>query len=328
MGLPRSNDGEARFSAYVEGLTSVIGHADRAKPLRDYCLGLMMPCERKSVEPMAAITAPERTAAQHQSLLHFICEGRWSDEKVLTKVRELVLPERGRHGAIEAWIIDDTSFPKKGRHSVGVARQYCGELGKQENCQVAVTLSIANHDASLPVAYLLYLPKEWESDSKRRRKVGVPDEISFKTKPEIALAQIRWACEAGLPRGAVLMDAGYGGDTDLPTSITALGLSYVAGIHSHTTVWAAGTGPRPAKKRSGHGRPPKLRRRDDRRNPASVKELALALPKRAWRTITWREAMGEKLSSRFARVRVRVAHRDYWLARTRPGGWVFVVWAQ
>src|SRR6476660_3497480 len=96
MGLPRSNDGEARFSAYVEGLTSVIGHADRAKPLRDYCLGLMMPCERKSVEPIAAITAPERTAAQHQSLLHFIGEGRWSDEKVLAKVRELVLPELER----------------------------------------------------------------------------------------------------------------------------------------------------------------------------------------------------------------------------------------
>jgi len=193
MGLPRSNDGEARFSAYVEGLTSVIGHADRAKPLRDYCLGLMMPCERKSVEPMAAITAPERTAAQHQSLLHFIGEGKWRDERVLAKVRELVLPEMERHGPIEAWIIDDTGFPKKGQHSVGVARQYCGELGKQDNCQVAVTLSIANHDASLPVAYRLYLPKEWASDRKRRRKVGVPDEISFKTKPEIALAQIRWA---------------------------------------------------------------------------------------------------------------------------------------
>src|SRR5262245_15405381 len=166
MDLPRSNDGEARFSAYVTGLTSVIGHADRAKPLRDYCLGLMMPCERKSVEPMAAITAPERTAAQHQSLLHFIGEGRWSDEKVLAKVRELVLPDLERHGPIEAWIIDDTSFPKKGQHSVGVARQYCGELGKQDNCQVAVTLSIANHDASLPVAYRLYLPKEWASDRK------------------------------------------------------------------------------------------------------------------------------------------------------------------
>src|SRR5207237_3946464 len=144
MGLPRSNEGQARFSAYVAGLTSVIGHADRAKPLRDYCLGLMMPCERKSVEPMAAITAPERTAAQHQSLLHFIGEGRWSDEKVLAKVRELVLPELERHGPIEAWIIDDSSFPKQGQHSVWVDRIGCGKVAKKNDCQGAVTLSIAN----------------------------------------------------------------------------------------------------------------------------------------------------------------------------------------
>ena len=168
MGLPKSGDAASRFSAYVEGLASVIGHADRAKPLRDYCVGLMMPCERKSVEPMAAITAPERTAAQHQSLLHFVGEGNWSDEKVLAKVRELVLPEMERHGPIEAWIIDDTGFPKKGRHSVGVGRQYCGELGKQDNCQIAVTLSIANHHASLPAAYRLYLPKEWATDRRGR----------------------------------------------------------------------------------------------------------------------------------------------------------------
>jgi SRSO17 transposase len=140
MGLPSFEDGETRFSAYIAGLTSVIGHADRAKPLRDYCVGLMMPCERKSVEPMAAITAPERTAAQHQSLLHFVGEGKWSDEKVLAKVRELMLPEMERQGPIEARIIDDTGFPKKGQHSVGVSRQYCGQLGKQDNCQVAVTL--------------------------------------------------------------------------------------------------------------------------------------------------------------------------------------------
>src|ERR1035438_8867709 len=198
MGLRRSEAIESRFTAYVEGLTSVIGHADRAKPLRDYCTGLMMPCERKSVEPMAAITAPERTAAQHQSLLHFVGEGKWSDEKVLAKVRALVLPQIERHGSIEAWIIDDTGFPKKGQHSVGVARQYCGQLGKQDNCQVAVSLSLANHHASLPVAYRLYLPDDWGGDSKRRRKTGVPEEISFKTKPEIALEQIAAACEAGL----------------------------------------------------------------------------------------------------------------------------------
>ena len=194
MDLRRADDNELRFAAYVEGLVSVIGHADRAKPLRDYCVGLMLPCARKSVEPMAAVTAPSRVAAQHQSLLHFVGEGQWSDEKVLAKVREMVLPEMERHGSIEAWIIDDTGFPKQGLHSVGVARQYCGQLGKQDNCQVAVSLSIANHHASLPVAYRLYLPQDWAKDRQRRRKAGVPEDIGFKTKPEIAIEQLRWAC--------------------------------------------------------------------------------------------------------------------------------------
>ena len=217
MDLRAADDSESRFAGYVDGLVSVIGHADRAGPLRDYCVGLMLPCERKSVEPMAAVTAPERTAAQHQSLLHFVGNAAWSDERVLAKVREMVLPEVERHGPIEAWIIDDTGFPKQGRHSVGVARQYCGQLGKQDNCQVSVSLSVANHYASLPVAYQLYLPQDWAQDHKRRRKAGVPEEVSFKTKPEIALEQLRWACEAGLARGVVLMDAGYGAETDLRT---------------------------------------------------------------------------------------------------------------
>jgi SRSO17 transposase len=328
MGLPTSGDAASRFSGYVEGLTSVIGHADRAKPLRDYCTGLMMPCERKSVEPMAAVTAPGRTSAQHQSLLHFVGEGNWCDDKVLAKVREMVLPEIERRGPIEAWIIDDTGFPKKGRHSVGVARQYCGELGKQDNCQIAVTLSIANHYASLPVAYRLYLPKEWATDGTRRRKAGVPKKVTFKTKPAIALEQLRWAYATGLPRGAVLMDAGYGTDTDLRNNITALGLSYVAGIQPQTSVWAPGTGPQPAKNWSGHGRPPKLLRRDGKHQPISVKKLAIGLPPHAWRKITWREATAKPLSSRFARVRVRAAHRDYWLAESRPEEWLLIEWPE
>ena len=126
MVLVNAVGSEARFAAYVESLASVIGHKDRIGPLRDYCTGLMLPCERKSVEPMAAVTAPSRTAAQHQSVLHFVGEGGWSDERVLAKVHETVLPAIERAGPVEAWIIDDTGFPKQGRHSVGVARQYCG----------------------------------------------------------------------------------------------------------------------------------------------------------------------------------------------------------
>jgi SRSO17 transposase len=317
---------ESRFAAYVEGLVGVIGHKDRAQPLRDYCAGLMLPCERKSVEPIAAVTAPARVAAQHQSLLHFVSEGRWSDEKVLAKVREMVLPEIERHGPVEAWIIDDTGMPKKGRHSVGVARQYCGQLGKEDNCQVAVSLSIANEHASLPVAYRLYLPQEWTQDGDRLRKAGVPEDVGFKTKHEIALEQLRWACAAGLPRGVALLDAGYGNNSELRADIAALGLSYVAGILSNTTVWAPGTGPLPAKKWSGRGRPTKRLRRDATHQPVSVKELALALPKRAWRTVTWREGTAEQLCSRFACVRVRAARRDFTRSESRSEEWLLIEW--
>ena len=202
---------EARFASFVEALTGVTGHADRATPLRDYCTGLLMPAARKSVEPMAAVTAPARVAAQHQSLLHFVGQSAWSDAAVLAKVRELTLPALERNGPLEAWIIDDTSFPKKGRHSVGVTRQYSGQLGKQDNCQVAVSLSVATETASLPVAYRLYLPQDWAADPVRRAKAGVPESITFQTKPEIALDQIRATVEVGIPRGVVLMDAGLWG---------------------------------------------------------------------------------------------------------------------
>src|SRR5258708_33606344 len=193
MGLQGSDGSDGRFLSYVESLANVIGHADRVNPLRDYCTGLMLPCERKSVEPMAAVTAPGRTAAQHQALLHFVGQASWSDEKVLAKVCETVLPAMERHGPIEAWIIDDTGYPKKGKHSVGVARQYCGQLGKQDNCQAAVSLAIANRQASLPMRHRLYLPQEWAGDAARRHKAHVPDEIVFHTKPAIARDQLRSA---------------------------------------------------------------------------------------------------------------------------------------
>jgi SRSO17 transposase len=326
MAHRKADDTESRFAGYVEGLVSVIGHADRAGPLHDYCVGLMLPCERKSVEPMAARTAPARTSAQHQKLLHFVGVAPWSDEKVLAKVREMVLPRIERGGPIEAWIIDDTSFPKQGRHSVGVARQYCGQLGKEDNCQVAVSLSLANEHASLPMAYRLYLPREWTDDRERLRRAGVPEDIGFKTKHEIALEQLRWACAAGLPRGVALLDAGYGNNSELRADITALGLPYVAGILSNTTVWAPGTGPLPAKTWSGRGRPPKLLQRDAEHRPLSVKTLALGLPKSAWRTVTWREGTAEHLSSRFARVRVRVARRDFKRSESRPEEWLLIEW--
>jgi len=324
--MPSNDSTDVRFAAYLAELVGVIGHADRAAPLRDYCTGLLMPAERKSVEPMAAITAPARVPAQHQSLLHFVGQAPWSDAAVLTKVRDLVLPAIERTGPIEAWIIDDTGFPKKGRHSVGVARQYCGQLGKQDNCQVAVTLSLANRSASLPVAYRLYLPKEWTDDPARLRQAGVPEAITFQTKPEIALAQIRAAADDGLPRGIVLMDAGYGSDMHLRTGLTELGLTYIAGVLSNTSVWAQGHRPLPPKPWSGRGRPPTLMHRDREHQPISVKALALALAPEAWSEIAWREGSADWLTSRFARVRVRPAHRDYWRSEPHPQESLLIEW--
>jgi len=317
MGLHGAKDIERRFNCYVDKLVGVIGHADRAGPLRAYCMGLVMPGERKSVEPMAAITAPGRTAAQYQSLLHFVGQGAWSDEEVLAKVREAVLPRIERYGAIEAWIIDDTSFPKQGRHSVGVSHQYCGQLGKQANCQVAVTLSLANHDASLPVAYRLYLPKAWVEDTERRDKAGVPEDVVFKTKPEIALDQIRWACESGLPGDMALLDAGYGHDSKLRAGITELGKRYVAGIQPQTLVWKPGV---------RRGQTPKKGRRDAP-NTTSVKDLAFGLRAKAWCTIKWREGTNEWLSSRFARVRVHVAS-SHERAGKPVQEWLLIEWPE
>src|SRR5215470_12486712 len=288
MGLDDGMKIANRFASYVGELTKVVCHADRGKPLRDYCSGLLATEGRRSVEPMAAVTAPAHVSAQHQKLLHFVANATWSDEQMLAKVRELVVPSMTRRGPIEAWIIDDTSFPKQGRHSVGVHHQYCGQLGKQANCQATVTLSIANHHASLPIAYRLYLPRAWADDKARRKKAHVPASIRFKTKPQIALEQIRAALLAGVAPGVVLMDAGYGNNSILRRAIAALGLTYVAAILSTTKV-------RPV--REDDPKPPRV----------SVEALALGLPKRAWRTVAWRAGTNKKLRSRFARMRVRVA---------------------
>jgi SRSO17 transposase len=318
----------SRFAAFVESLNEVIGHRDRTGPFRYYCAGLLAGCERKSVEPLAAITAPERVSAQHQSLLHFVGKAPWSDAAVLSKVRELTLPILEMQRPVEAWIIDDTGFPKKGQHSVGVARQYCGQLGKQDNCQIAVSLSVANRHASLPIAYRLYLPKEWANDEERRERAGVPGDVAFQTKPEIALGQMAQAVEDGVPQGIVLMDAGYGVNTALRDGVTALGLSYIAGVLPQTSVWMEGAGPLLPKPWTGKGRPPKLIRRDEGHQPVPVKELALSLPQSAFETIAWREGTCETLSSRFARVRICPAHRDYNLTAPRPEEWLLIEWPE
>jgi SRSO17 transposase len=308
-------DRARRFAAYLADLASVLGDARRYAAMVSYCTGLLLPSERKSVEPMAALTAPARTAAQHQSLLHFVGQGDWSDDAMMERIREHTIPRIEGHGAISAWIVDDTGFPKKGKHSVGVARQYCGQLGKQDNCQVAVSLSIANDHASLPVKYQLYLPQSWANDEARRRKAGVPEEIEFKTKPQIGLEQIKWACAAGLPRGVVIIDAGYGVEAKFRSEISALKLKYVAGVKTTNTVWAPDM---VAAANSRRGR--------NESTPISVEKLALALPRSSWRTMRWRDGTNEILSSRFARVRVRSAHDRDAASERVPEEWLLIEW--
>ena len=319
---------QLRFARYLEALSGVLGHADRMAPLKAYCTGLLLPGARKSIEPMAARIAPARVQATHQALHHFVAKGEWSDSALLARVRSEVLPTIESQGPIQAWIVDDTGFPKKGRHSVGVGRQFCGQIGKQDNCQIAVTLSVANAQASLPVAYRLYLPEAWALEAERRGKAGVPEEIGFRTKPEIALDQIRAALADGVPAGSVLADAGYGIDTAFRTALTALGLRYSLGVQASTSLWAPGSAPLPPKPWSGRGRPPTRVRRSPEHKPLSAETLARSLPETAWQRVTWRVGTNGLLTSRFAAVRARPAHRDELRHEPRPEEWFLIEWPE
>jgi len=310
----------------MDCLAQAAGHADRAAPLRSYCTGLLLPGERKSVEPMAARLAPDNVRRTHQSLHHLVADSPWSDEALLGAVRGSVLLGMKDSGPVVAWIVDDTGFVKKGRHSVGVARQYCGQVGKQENCQVAVSLSVTTDHASLPVAWRLYLPESWARDRERRQATGVPEEIRFQTKPSIALSQIRQAVEQEVPPAPVLADSGYGNDTPFREGITELKLPYVVGVHENMTVWRPGEVPRPKPRRQGRGRPPTRLHRDAEQKPVSVKELAHTLPRQAWKTVSWREGTRQKLKSRFAAARVRPAHRDQKRTEPYPEEWLLMEW--
>jgi SRSO17 transposase len=317
---------QKRFAAYLDRLAEAAGHLDRAEPVKNYCKGLLLAGERKSVEPMAARLAPENVRRMHQSLHHVVADAPWSDEAMLECVRGYVLAAMTKQEPVIGWIVDDTGFPKKGKESVGVARQYCGQLGKQDNCRVAVSLSVSTATFSVPVAYQLYLPESWAGDAARRKKTGVPEQIQFQTKPRIALEQIRQAAHQDVPRGVVLADAAYGVDSQFRAGLRELQLEYAVGVQSSITVWEPGQQPLPAKARKQMGRPPKLLQRDEQHQPVSIKQLAVALPETAWKQITWREGSKKNLRSRFAAVRVRSAHRDYEQSEPHPEEWLLIEW--
>jgi len=325
LDLQENSGPEARFEAYAAKLAAGLGHADRVTPFHDYCVGLLSAEGRKSVEPLAALTAPERTSAQHQSLLTFVADSPWSDAEMLRAVREQVLPAIIRKEPIQAFIVDDTGYPKKGKHSVGVARQYCGESGKQDNCQVAVSLSVATHQGSLPIAYQLYLPQEWADDAARRAKTKVPAEIEFHTKPEIALTQLRAALSAGLSAEVALADAAYGNDGKFRAAITAEGAPYSVGVFSSLLVWRPGEGPPPREK---GGRRPRRKAGEKAPEPVQVKTLAKELAADAWQSISWREGSNTVLTSRFARQRVRPAPQAGRGGELAAEEWLLIEWPE
>ncbi len=318
-------DATEQFERFMAHLGDGLGHADRHAGLQGYCTGLMLPLSRKSVEPMAARVDPLHASAKHQALHHFVAKAEWSDDEMLNRVAQWVVPHMDLSGG-GFWIVDDTGFPKQGVHSVGVARQYCGMLGKQDNCQVAVSVSLACEEGSLPVAWRLYLPREWADDEARRHKTGVPPEVRFATKPQIALQQLEALLAAGAPRHCVLADAGYGVDTAFRLRLSEMGLPYMVGITSAVVVWPPGVEPLPVQPYSGKGRPPVMPRRTPRRQPMSVKALAKTLAPGMWQTISWREGTNKTLSSRFAALRVRRAGGNSGRARLQPQEWLLIEW--
>ena len=317
---------ESRFYGYLDMLAEASGHQDRHKPLRNYIMGLCLPGKRKSIEPMAARVDSFNVRARHQSMHHFVANAPWDDIEPLRVARNQVLEQMERHGGVAGWLIDDTGMPKKGNHSVGVARQYCGVLGKQENCQVAVSLSIANEAASIPVAYRLYLPESWAGDDTRRRRAGVPEDITFHKKWEIALEQVAWLRDEGVPDAPVIADAGYGNVTEFRDKLTEMKSPYVVGIHCDTTVWLPGMEPLKPTKGSGRGRPPVRLCRNEKHRPIDVMALAKRIPTSAWHDLTWREGTKGKMHSRFAVLRVRPAHNDFNMHEPRPEEWLLIEW--
>lgn len=314
-----------RFEAYVERLSLAVGHADRREPLRAYLSGLLLPGERKSVEPMAAKWDPLHVRACHQSLHHFVAKAPWSEQALLRVARDYALAGFERHAPIAAWVIDDTGFPKKGSHSVGVAHQYCGVLGKSANCQVAVTVSLVNALLSVPAGFRLYLPESWANDPDRREAAEVPAEVKFQTKGAIALAQVDELLDEEIPLAPVVADAGYGASTEFRDALTKRGLCYAVGILPDTNLWPPWVEPLAPMPVKESGRPPASARRSaEQPQPVLARDLALNLPAKAWKTVRWREGTKGMMRSRFAAVRVRAAHRDS--RGSREPEWLLVEW--
>lgn len=298
---------ERELTEYVDSLVEGMGREERRRAMGLYVTGLLLDGERKSIEPMAArlVDSPDEIEAMRQRLQQCVTVSDWPDDELR---RRLALKLDAELPGVEALVVDDTGFPKKGKASVGVARQYSGTLGRTDNCQVATSLHLAGEAGSGCIALQLYLPEAWANDLPRRKKVGVPESTAFRKKWEIALEQIDDAIAWGVRKHLVLADAGYGDVGEFRAGLTERGLQYIVGVQGSVMVWP------PAEDPDAGGA------------PRTVAEVAKSLGRAAYTRVTWREGSKGRQSSRFAAMRVRVAtgHR-----RGLPAGelqWLLCAW--
>jgi SRSO17 transposase len=301
---------DRRLSEFLDVIGDVLKNKRRRASFAMYAMGILGDGERKSCEPIAARACgdPALCDAYHARLLHFLVDSAWSDHQVRRAATSYAITAMVARERIKAWLVDDTGFLKQGDHSVGVQRQYTGSAGKTTNCQIGVSLSVATATEHLPLDFELYLPKQWVDDPARRREARIPDEIGFKTKPELALDMMRWAVEDGVPPGVVLADSAYGDSSAFRSGIRKLGLTYAVGIHGPTKVWRVDR----LLRRSGAA--------------VSAVELALAIGPKGFRRTTWREGTKKSLSSRFAMRRVVPMHDDGTDPAHREDVWLLMEW--
>jgi len=317
---------DKELNAFLDEMVSGMGRPERRQAMGLYITGLLLDGERKSVQPMAArlVGDPSEAEAMRQRLQECVCVSPWSDEELLRRLAAKLDQEMP---GIEVWVIDDTGFPKKGCHSVGVARQYSGTLGRTDNCQVATSLHLAGERGSGCVGLRLYLPKEWTEDPRRCRAAGVPEAVRFQTKWEIALSQIDQALAWGLKRRPILVDAGYGECVEFREELTRRELLYVAGVPGKHLIWPPDADPKPPAPTQRRGRP-RTRWCDGDRQPIPIAKLVEEIPRHRFKTVTWREGSRGKQSSKFLAYRVRPAEKH---TKGKPPGdeqWLLCEWPE